>query len=325
MRIETDPEPLDPQLTPELIESICHHTFGGGGVAAAIQLGGGLYNSTYRLDLPDQSPLILRVAPAEADQRPSELHLMRNEVASIDALHPVAHLMPSTVTSDFTHRLVPRDYVIQTYLEGVPGTSVGDDWSTADSSHMWESIGRILNLIHTETSPTFGRLLGPTNTTWAENVAVTMTAMADGCDQLNLDGTDLRQLATSAAREDAAVLNEVTPAHLLHGDLGPGNVMVDPTDPSRGVTGLFDCDRTAWGDPRADVTFAYLNRLSPELKAAFWSGYGPAPITDQRRELYYLARVLGEARLQHARLHRTRQLNKTYDLMADVITDLAIQ
>lgn len=145
--------------------------------------------------------------------------------------------------------------------------------------------------------------------------------MAEGCAAMGLAADDLRMIATAAGSDRA--LDTVHTAHLLHGDLGPGNVMVDAADPTCGIIGIFDCDRTWWGDPRADITFAYVERLSPEHRQAFWDGYGllPEP-SDPRLDLYYLARTLGEARLQHARLGRTRQLRKTYDLLSDIAGQL---
>jgi aminoglycoside phosphotransferase (APT) family kinase protein len=245
---------------------------------------------------------------------------MRNEVVSIGPLSAVADLMPQLVVADFSHDVVARDYVIQSFLPGTPATRIGT-WRRDDIARLWLSLGEILRRIHARTGEAFGRVIGPDHDSWPGALARTLELMVDGCDTLGLPSDDLRVLAAAAFADPA--LAEIDTPRLLHGDLGPGNVMVDADDPSRGITGIFDCDRTSWGDPRSDVTFAYVERLDPEHRDAFWEGYGdPATPPSPRRELYYLARTLGEARLQHARLGRARQLRKTYDLLREVTDQL---
>lgn len=304
----------------EMIVAVCEARFPSPAVARVTPLDGGRYNSTFRLEFAVEAPLVLRIAPAEPDQRPSELHLLRNEVAGIPLLSVVAELMPATLVADFSHTIIPRDYVVQSWLPGTPASGVARSWGSDARARLWRDLGAILRRIHSQTSPVFGRVIGPTHSTWPQALAGTLGLMADGCEALGLAADDLRVIA--AAATDDPALAAIRTARLLHGDLGPGNAMVDPDNPARGVIGLFDCDRLWWGDPRADVTFAYLERLDLELRQAFWDGYGPLPEPDPRRELFYLARTLGEARLQHVRLGLTPQLRKTYDLMHGIVEQL---
>ncbi|MFE9766369.1 hypothetical protein ACFYPC_17870 [Streptomyces sp. NPDC005808] len=52
------------------IEAVCRRVFGEGAqVTAAVELGSGMYNNVYRLELAGQErPVILRVAPEEGQQ-----------------------------------------------------------------------------------------------------------------------------------------------------------------------------------------------------------------------------------------------------------------
>lgn len=315
------PDRLDPAVDEDLVGAVCRSHFGQLGVNRAVELSGGLYNTTLRLDLSDTSSVILRIGPAEKAQRPSERHLLRNEVASIPLLQDVADLMPSTHIADFSHQVIPRDYVVQSFLLGTPGTEVEDTWDEEAMAHLWRDIGTILHRVHARTSTAFGRIIGPAQPSWPQALGHELQLMAEGCADLGLSGDDLHTIAEVAV-EDAALAT--APSRLLHGDLGPGNVMVDADHPERGVTGVYDCDRTSWGDRWADITFAYVERLSPRLQEAFWGGYQVRPPRlPERVRLYYLARTLGEARLQHARLGRTRQLGRTYELMAPIALRLA--
>jgi hypothetical protein len=88
-------------------------------VTAAVELGSGWYNTTYRLELHRAEPVILRVAPEEARQFGIERHLIRNEYASVPFLTSIAPLMPRILAADFTHAITDRDYLVQTHLDGV--------------------------------------------------------------------------------------------------------------------------------------------------------------------------------------------------------------
>ncbi|MDN5762858.1 MAG: aminoglycoside phosphotransferase family protein [Microlunatus sp.] len=284
---------------------------------------GGGYNTTFRLRLTDGSQAVLRLAPRPEDERPSERSMMRNEWAAIPLLRPVAHLMPVTLVADFTHELVDRDYLIQSFLSGVRARETTKTWAPNQVTGFWRSLGAILAAIHTVTATTFGRIIGPHHDTWSQTMQACFHAVADGCDELRLDSSDLRLLAHLSS-ESRDLLDQVHRAHLLHGDLIPGNVMVDPDHPGRGIIGIFDCDRAWWGDPAADWTLLTVERLPSESAAGFWTGYGQDLLSDQqarRRRLLYRAYGLGEARLEHARLGRADKVAATYPAINELIAE----
>jgi hypothetical protein len=69
-----------------------------------------MYNNVYRVALAGRAePVILRVAPGEAQQFRSEWHLMRNEHASQPWLAVIAPLMPRLLAADWSHEVIARD------------------------------------------------------------------------------------------------------------------------------------------------------------------------------------------------------------------------
>ncbi|MDQ0381775.1 phosphotransferase [Amycolatopsis thermophila] len=86
---------------------------------SAVELSGGLYNTTYRVELPGET-VILRVAPEPGRQYRIERELMRNEHAALPFLAPIGHLVPRTLFADFTREIAGRDHVWQTLLPGRP-------------------------------------------------------------------------------------------------------------------------------------------------------------------------------------------------------------
>jgi hypothetical protein len=57
-------------VTPGQVKAMCRRAFGAGvrvaGVAEVVELGGGLYNNTFRVDLDPEGPVVLWVAPDRA-------------------------------------------------------------------------------------------------------------------------------------------------------------------------------------------------------------------------------------------------------------------
>jgi aminoglycoside phosphotransferase (APT) family kinase protein len=308
------------------IEAMCRRAFGSGmSVASATELGGGGYNSTYRVTLANaDQPVILRVAPVPERQFRIEREMMRAEHAVMPFLAPIAPLIPRTLAADFTHEVIGRDYMFQTVLPGVPGPEGIGAYSPDRHGSLYRQLGAITRLVHGVRGEHFGPVAGPWHATWSEAVVAYFTDLAADLDDLGLDSRDARQLA-AAARRDQAVLDEVTVPRLLHGDLWTVNVMLDPGADEPVICGVFDNDRVSWGDPEADWP-VYLAGLRPGTAwDAFWDGYGMRPSGDAaaRRSLYYLARHLGAIRLERHRLGKTDQVPQTYEQMHSLLAQLA--
>lgn len=120
--VERDPGAFQQSVTADEIQLLCRAAFGAHvRVVSAVELGLGLYNSTYRVDIGRDRPVILRVAPEPARQSRDERELMRNEHATVPYLASIASLLPTTLAIDFTHEVIPRDWMFQTLLSGPPG------------------------------------------------------------------------------------------------------------------------------------------------------------------------------------------------------------
>ena len=115
--VERDPGAFQQSVTADEIQLLCRAAFGAHvRVVSAVEIGLGLYNSTYRVDIGRDRPVILRVAPEPARQSRDERELMRNEHATVPYLASIASLLPTTLAIDFTHEVIPRDWMFQTLL-----------------------------------------------------------------------------------------------------------------------------------------------------------------------------------------------------------------
>jgi aminoglycoside phosphotransferase (APT) family kinase protein len=312
-------------VKPDAIEAMCSRAFGPGTVvASAVELGGGMYNTTYRVTLAGRDrPVILRVAPAPERQFRIERELMRNEHAALPFLAPVARLVPRTVMADFTREIVDRDYMFQAFLDGVPGPDGIGGYSPGQHAGLYRQLGEIAAAVHGVRGDRFGPVAGPWHATWSEAVIGYFTSLAADLDDAGLDSADVR-LVAGAAHRDQAVLDEVTVPRLLHGDLWTVNVMLEAGAAEPVICGLFDHDRAWWGDPEADWPLYMAARKPGGARDAFWDGYGPRPSGDAaaRRSLYYLARHVGAIRLERHRVGSASLVPQTYEQVRDVLARL---
>ncbi|WP_338120288.1 phosphotransferase family protein [Streptomyces erythrochromogenes] len=116
---------------------------------SAVELGGGLYNSVYRIRLrATAEPVVLRVAPPAERQFTSEAHLMRNECASVPWLAPIADLMPRVLTADFTGSVIGRDWMLQSFLPGTPAPQKLGSFPKDTHGLFFRQLGEITAAVH---------------------------------------------------------------------------------------------------------------------------------------------------------------------------------
>lgn len=291
---------------------------------SAVELGTGMYNNVYRVALAGRDrPVILRAAPAERLQFRSERHLMRNEHASLPWLAPIAHLMPQVIAADWTGQAIGRDWMIQTYLDGVPAPEHLGSYPRSTWPGFFRQMGAITRAVHEVRGPHFGPVAGPGCTTWSEAVITSLEDIAADLEGVGLDSADVRKVA-AVAGHDRAVLDEVTEPRLLTGDLWTVNALLDRDADVPTITGVLDFDRCIFGAPDADWTIRMATAKSDE-RTAFWESYGPLDRSAAAmwRARIYEARHLGAIRLERYRLGKADAVRESYGAMADLLAELS--
>jgi len=312
-------------VTADAIQQIFRRVYGAQTrVTAAIELGTGMYNNVYRVAVAGQeTPDILRVAPEPSRQFRSERQLMRNEYASVPYLTAIAPLMPRVIAADWSHEVIGRDWMVQSLLKGVPAPERLGDYPRVAWPAFFRQLGSIARSVHDVHGPFFGPVNSPGYSSWSEAVIASLEDIADDLDSAGLDSADVRKVAAVALHE-RAILDEVTEPRLLTGDLWTVNVMLDAEAAEPTVTGVFDMDRTWFGDPAADWTIRMALAKQDE-RVAFWDVYGepdrsPAAVW---RSLVYEVRHLGAVRLERHRLGNVAGVEDSYDAVAAVVAGLS--
>ncbi|WP_307820634.1 aminoglycoside phosphotransferase family protein [Streptomyces sp. BRB081] len=312
-------------MTADDIKTICRRAFGPDTkVAAAAELGTGMYNSTYRVTVAGrEQAVIVRIAPEPQRQFTSERALIRNEYASLPYLAALAPLLPRVLAADFTHEIVGRDYMVQSFLDGVPATEHLRTYPRSVWPVYYRQLGEIARRVHDVPGPAFGPITGLAYGTWSEAVVASLQAIATDLEGIGLDASDVRKVITAAHRHEA-VLDEITEPRMLAGDLWLPNTQLDHQASEPLITGAYDFDRTFWGDPAADWTIRMVAAKSDE-RTAFWETYGSLEQSEGaawRRKIYE-ARHLGAIRLERHRLGNHGGVEDSYRAMAQVLSDAA--
>lgn len=157
-----------------------------------------------------------------------------------------------------------EEFIVLSLIEGEPWDKVDDRLPAAARTKLRRGLGAITARLHTLAAED-GRFGYPAARSalsapdWRAAFTAMVEALLDDAEPwrapLGVPPGGIRRLVS----EGADALDEVAGSRLVHFDLWPGNIFVDPgggpAGDSRGVrvTGLIDHERAFWGDPAAEL------------------------------------------------------------------------
>ena len=251
-----------------------------GGAASVTELSGGTFSAVQLVGLNDGTPVVVKTSVPDHAGHDAlltyEHDLARVEADMLALLGPVRGVPTAPLLlTDFSRSRVEVDVIVSGFLPGTP-------WDRAEAmtpdavAKAGAEVGEIFARLHSITGPRFGYpaadfALGAD--TWDDAFTAILTAhVADGARW----GVDVRgdELLDVLARGRAALAKVTTP-RLVHNDLWPGNVLLDPA--SGTVRGIVDLERALYGDPLLD--FVGMNpfntgELSPDHVAGYLAAGG---------------------------------------------------
>lgn len=326
----------DTHQQPLSLEQICAisaRAFGAAKEIATIQeLAGGDYNNTYLITFTDALKVILRVAPAPDRLSPGRgIGLMRNEHYFQPFFASISSLMPRTLLADFTHQLIDRDYIFQSFMEGERWSAVAEQLSPEENTALWQQLGDITKNIHSVEGDFFGSpILGDTSDEWSTYIIDELSEMIRDIESAEVDASDIRTLR-DLAEQHRDLLDEVQEPRLLHGDLWTYNLLIKRDQEGPRISAVLDADGCTWGDPLAEwMMFLFHIKTEASIKhviegaQAFWQAYGqPERSKGVRfRELLYRARPYAGLRMDHYLEGNNEQVLRTYEKIRAIIAAL---
>lgn len=263
----------------------------GKGPCAYRPLSGGLFNTTYRVDMADGHTVVLRAGPVNRHLlMPFEHHLM--EAESLVYARLAGQNVPTSriLALDTEKAFIDRDIMIVDYIPSVPmSTAV---LSPEDTARIARSIGMQTAKMHTLCAPRFGHAAdvehGGGYARWSDCIYGEWQSWLTVAEPTGLFNTGELQSIDRLFRLAAPYLERITVPRLIHTDLWLGNLLIR-TDGDRPEFGaIIDADRAIWGDPMYEFSSIRWTYDAP----SFWTGYGrPLPQDEYsllRRAVYVL-------------------------------------
>lgn len=310
------------------VEAMCGRVLGEAAeVRSAVELGWGSYNTTFRVELEGRRPVVLRVAPRPEAQLRSERHWLRSEYAATAWLVGLGKLVPQVLGADFTHQVIRRDYMVQTFLPGVPAADKLPSYDRALWPGFFAQLGAITRRVHEVPGESWGPVAAPIDELWSDAMLRSLTDSTADLARWSLPSDDVARLCgvVEANRDQLDHIDGLQEPRLLHGDLWTANILLDPVADKPTVIGVVDSERAWWGDPFADWTIYRADaRAVTAERHAFWSAYGDrpeGPHVDWRRQIYRGRHLVAE-RVEAARGGHLDRVGATVAELADVLSTL---
>jgi aminoglycoside phosphotransferase (APT) family kinase protein len=209
--------------------------------------------------LADGRRAVVKTAPTDPTGLFTYEHaLIRTEaqVYALAAEHP-GLLMPELLHVDLTGGVLPGDVVVAAFLDGTPWNEAGFGPADEDprAARAQADLGALMARIRTITGDTFGYPQSPAlqHPTWRGAFTAIVEALLADADRAGVEVPADRVRA--ALDRHAAALDEVTVPRLVHTDLWPGNLFLDPA--TGALRGVIDPERALWGDPLLELVGAH--------------------------------------------------------------------
>lgn len=257
--IERFPGQLQQPVPPELLEQLTCSAFGTADpLRSIVEIGSGTFNNTYHVTFASSRRVILRVAPGgDARIFRHEAGLMRRDYAIQPFLAPIRHLLPRTLVADFSHELISRDYMFQSFLPGDIWGEVKSTMTDEENQAVWRQLGVLAGRLNLITGDAFGCPAPfPRFPSWSRFVEHELNGMIQDAVDLAFDPADAVRLLGLIQRH-RRLLDHVQSPGLAHGDLWPNNIVIGRSEGKPVITGILDTERAYWGDPLMDWTFSY--------------------------------------------------------------------
>lgn len=276
------------ELTKEELEKIVTQHFPSTQAYRFQLLKGGLFNTTYKLDLlSEQESYVLRVGPINRQLLlPFETGLMAAEKYVYTLLKEVKVKCPEVLVCEDSNSWLKRSYMLTKYLLAKPLSD--ETIPEGAKENLYQQLGSSMRRFHEIKAPKFGRvsklLVGEADDSWGAYLLKEMTQALTYLTAANLLTFQEEKEIKDIFVRNLPLLNEIKEPVLVHADLWEGNVLV--SEDAKNLVAIIDADRAIFGDPEFEFASPWLQQKP------FFAGYGKIPVETPaskiRKRLYQM-------------------------------------
>lgn len=271
------------ELRKEELNKIIENYFGMGIKFKERLISGGLFNTTYYIEIPEKSKkVILRVGPVNRDLlMPFELNLMKGEEYVYKLCKNNRIPCSNVLLCDTEKKIINRDYMMVEYIDSkaLSEIKIGEDIE----NKLYYEVGEHISRLHNITSEKFGWVCdvseGNGFSLWSEYLIYEVSKLSDKIRKFNIFDDEQLELFKSCIYKYKEILDEVKTPHLVHGDLWAGNILVENKNNNFNIAAIIDADRAIFGD----IEFEFANPWITNKH--FLKGYGKELSNDTKSEI----------------------------------------
>lgn len=289
-------------------------------------LRGGLFNTTYRLNM-ERGSVILRLGPMHREVLlPYERGLMASEPVIQNCMLERGIPTSKTVLLDLERTFLDRDVAA---VEPICGATMSALYlEPTQERSICRRAGELTAVIHSicaydlpgALQRPFGRtslvLAGEGSDSWKAAMIGELHQWAEMADAVSLFPEDLLSRCVCCFEKLSPVFEDITEPRLVHGDIWYGNLLVNNGE----LCAIIDNDRSFFGDPDFDL-------MLPWMPAEpFLEGYGNALDMSERavlrRKLYRFLLLLEDSYILKVEYRDPEGYLRTMDEVCAHLTEL---
>ncbi|MDD5259575.1 MAG: aminoglycoside phosphotransferase family protein [bacterium] len=242
-------------------------------ITRANPIRGGLFNTSYKVEMADERAVVLRIAPPRDKKLLSvEKQLLKREVYVNKCLKGTEIPVPKLLFSDFSRKMIDRDYIISEFVEGYSAFYHQKYLAKQEMDHIYRELGDYARRIHSLENkeqwfgypPPFAR-----DKKWSDFIAQYVRSLEEDLNRHPYLSLPKEYSLSDITKKLVPQLDKVKTPRLIHGDLWLRNILIRKEHGCYKISAILDWDRALWGDPYFEWIL-----YGTDPNPSFWKAYG---------------------------------------------------
>lgn len=222
------------------------------------ELPDGFFNTLYKIQLDNNSTVVLKVAPkTEVKVLTYEKNLMNNEVLTYEIFKKNNIPVPTLLFYDNSFTLLDREYFFMSYIDGIPLNKIKNKLSSKQLKLIYIQLGKYMHLLSNIDNLFFGELAnkGKQFDNWYICFSNMLFDLFNDAKSINLNLDININDVDKLLKKFKHIFEKVKKPHLVHKDLWDGNILLNKK--TYNISAIIDCERAIYADSLMEIACAH--------------------------------------------------------------------